>query len=58
MMDVKIEEGWKSVLKTEFTKPYFQNAVTFIKTEKSQGKTIFPPDHLSLTLSIKHRSIK
>lgn len=45
-MDVKIEEGWKKVLKNEFTKPYFQQAVTFIKVEKSQGKVIYPPGPL------------
>jgi uracil-DNA glycosylase len=45
-MDVKIEESWKEVLKQEFSKPYFQNAVTFIKVEKSQGKTIYPPGPL------------
>lgn len=45
-MDVKIEEGWKYILKTEFTKPYFQHAVTFIKTERAQGKTIYPPGPL------------
>lgn len=45
-MDVKIEEGWKNVLKAEFTKPYFQQAVTFIKIEKSQDKTIYPPGPL------------
>ncbi len=45
-MDVKIEPGWKEVLKAEFSKPYFQNAVTFIKVEKSQGKTIYPPGSL------------
>lgn len=38
--------SWKNVLKNEFTKPYFQNAVTFIKTEKAQGKTIYPPGSL------------
>jgi uracil-DNA glycosylase len=53
-MDVKIEEGWKNVLKGEFSKPYFQNAVTFIKVEKSQGKTIYPRGPLFLMLSIKH----
>jgi uracil-DNA glycosylase len=42
-MDVKIEESWKEVLKDEFAKSYFQQAVTFIKTEKAQGKTIYPP---------------
>jgi len=42
-MEVKIEESWKSVLKNEFSKPYFLEAVTFIKTEKALGKTIYPP---------------
>lgn len=42
-MDVKIEAGWKEVLKHEFTQPYFQQTVLHIKTEKSQGKTIYPP---------------
>ncbi len=45
-MDVKMEEGWKHVLHNEFSKPYFQQAVTFIKTEKAQGKTIYPPGSL------------
>lgn len=41
-MDVKIEESWKHVLQPEFAKPYFQQAVTFIKAEKAQGKIIYP----------------
>ncbi len=45
-MDVKLEEGWKNVLKAEFAKPYFQQIVTFLKVEKSQGKTIYPPGPL------------
>lgn len=45
-MDVKIEAGWKEVLKTEFTKPYFEQIVHFIKTEKAQRKTIYPPGPL------------
>jgi uracil-DNA glycosylase len=42
-MDVKIEAGWKELLKSEFNKPYFSNIVKHIKTEKAQGKTIYPP---------------
>lgn len=42
-MDVKIEESWKQVLKEEFNKPYFQQIPLHIKTEKAQGKTIYPP---------------
>jgi uracil-DNA glycosylase len=42
-MDVKIEDSWKAVLKEEFNKPYFQQIPLHIKTEKSQGKIIYPP---------------
>lgn len=42
-MDVKIEASWKRILKDEFAKPYFQQITLHIKTEKSQGKTIYPP---------------
>ena len=45
-MDVKMEPGWKEILKSEFTKQYFQQAVAFIKMEKAQGKTIYPPGGL------------
>lgn len=45
-MDVKIEESWKEVLKDEFDKPYFQQIVAFIKTEKTAGKIIYPPGQL------------
>ncbi|MER3499163.1 MAG: uracil-DNA glycosylase [Chitinophagaceae bacterium] len=42
-MDVQIEESWKTILKDEFSKSYFENIVHHIKTEKLQGKTIYPP---------------
>ncbi|HEX2848500.1 MAG TPA: uracil-DNA glycosylase [Chitinophagaceae bacterium] len=45
-MDVKIEESWKGILKDEFAKPYFQNIVLHLKTERQQGKTIYPPGSL------------
>lgn len=45
-MEVKIEESWKAVLKNEFNKPYFLEAVTFIKTERALGRTIYPPGSL------------
>jgi uracil-DNA glycosylase len=45
-MDVQIESSWKEVLKKEFNKPYFREIVTFLKTEKIQGKTIYPPGHM------------
>lgn len=45
-MDVKIEESWKEILKDEFAKPYFQSIVLHLKTERQQGKTIYPPGGL------------
>ncbi len=45
-MDVKIESVWKEVLQKEFLKSYFQQIVTFLKIEKAQGKTIYPPGSL------------
>lgn len=43
MLDVKIEPRWKELLKDEFSKPYFQQIVLHLKTERTQGKTIYPP---------------
>lgn len=45
-MDVKIEPGWKEVLKSEFNKTYFQQIVLHLRTEKSQNKIIYPPGGL------------
>ena len=45
-MDVKIGATWKEVLKNEFSKPYFEQIALHIKTEKSQGKIIYPPGSL------------
>lgn len=45
-MEVKIEDSWKKILKDEFAKPYFQQIALHLKTEKSQGKTIYPPGSL------------
>jgi uracil-DNA glycosylase len=45
-MEVKIEESWKKLLKAEFNKPYFQQIPLHLKTEKSQGKIIYPPGSL------------
>ena len=45
-MDVKIEESWKKILKDEFTKDYFLQITTFLKTEKAAGKIIYPPGPL------------
>lgn len=45
-MNVQIEESWKKILKEEFTKDYFLQITTFIKTEKAAGKIIYPPGSL------------
>ena len=45
-MDVQIEATWKEHLKNEFTKTYFLEIVTFLKTEKATGKIIYPPGAL------------
>ncbi len=45
-MDVKIEESWKNLLKDEFSKPYFEQIVLHLKTERAQQKTIYPPGAL------------
>ena len=45
-MDVKINEEWKHLLAGEFDKEYFINLVKFLHSEKSAGKTIYPPGGL------------
>ncbi|MFC4873983.1 uracil-DNA glycosylase [Negadavirga shengliensis] len=40
-MDVKIEKTWKEMLCQEFTKPYFENLVNFVKNEY-RSKIIYP----------------
>jgi uracil-DNA glycosylase len=45
-MDVKIDPSWKEALKNEFSKPYFLQIVTFLKTEKAANKIIYPPGSL------------
>ena len=45
-MDVKIEDSWKNILKPEFTKPYFLQVATYLKTEKQTGATVYPPGGL------------
>ncbi|HSF44436.1 MAG TPA: uracil-DNA glycosylase [Chitinophagaceae bacterium] len=45
-MDVRIEPGWKEMLKDEFKKDYFLQIVTWLKTEKISGRVIYPPGSL------------
>ena len=42
-MNVKMEASWKEELADEFSKPYFEEIVRFLKEEKAAGKTIYPP---------------
>ena len=46
MSNVRIEESWKNALQAEFSQPYFQALATFLKKEKTAGKTIYPPGSL------------
>ena len=41
-----MEASWKEILKGEFSKSYFQQIPLHIKTEKLQGKIIYPPGSL------------
>ena len=41
-----MEESWKELLEDEFKKPYFKNIISHLKTEKAQGKVIYPPGPL------------
>lgn len=41
-MDVKIESSWKTELSDEFSKPYFEKLIDFVKNEY-QYQTIYPP---------------
>ena len=40
-MDVRIAEDWKEILKDEFSKPYFEELVSFVKQEYASG-VVFP----------------
>lgn len=40
-MDVRIAEDWKEILCDEFSKPYFEELVSFVKQEYASGE-IFP----------------
>ena len=41
MADVRIAEDWKAILSDEFSKPYFDNLVDFVKHEYASGE-VFP----------------
>ncbi|MDR2389227.1 MAG: uracil-DNA glycosylase [Tannerellaceae bacterium] len=41
-MEVKIEEGWKELIREEFDKDYFRRLVDFVKREYQNGP-VYPP---------------
>jgi uracil-DNA glycosylase len=43
---VKIEPSWGAALADEFAQPYFAQLIAFLKTEKAQGKVVYPPGSL------------
>ena len=43
---VQIEPSWRSVLEESFNSDYFDQIVLFLKTEKRNGKVIYPPGSL------------
>ena len=45
-MDVKIEQGWKEVLKEEFQKDYFVRLTNFVREEYKGTTPIYPPAKL------------
>lgn len=42
----QLHTSWQTVIGQEFNKPYMQSLRAFLKQEKANGKTIFPPSHL------------
>lgn len=43
---VQIEDSWYHLIRDEFTKPNFEAIKAFLISEKSKGKTIYPPGPL------------
>lgn len=41
--NIYMEKGWFEVLQEEFSKPYMHNLQEFLKKEKQDKKTIYPP---------------
>ncbi len=46
MPEVQIAPAWKDLLSGEFDQPYFAGIVDFLRVEKREGKTIYPPGPL------------
>jgi len=41
-MTVQLEESWKKVLQDEYEKPYMKNLLSFLESEKSAERTLYP----------------
>ena len=46
MLEIQLQESWRSVLKPEFDSEYMQNLISFLAQEKKQKKIFFPKDSL------------
>lgn len=44
--DIHLDSSWLHILADEFEKPYMYELKNFLKTEKQQGKKIYPPEEL------------
>ena len=44
--DGELHASWQAVIGDEFTQPYMHNLKAFLKQEKADGKTIYPPGPL------------
>lgn len=44
--NIKLEQGWKEVLKEEFNQPYFLNIKKEILAAKERGEKVFPPSKM------------
>lgn len=45
MLEFRLHQSWKDLLKEEFSKPYFKNLIAFVQSEFAQT-TVYPPDPL------------
>jgi len=43
-LGVTLEESWKRQIADELQQPYFNDLVHFLRVEKANNKTIYPPD--------------
>lgn len=44
--EIRLEAGWKEALAGEFDREYMRSLSTFLRGQKSEGRTIYPPGAL------------